>query len=67
MSCKYCNFDEWVGDNLEYLKHIDGSNQNIEIYLANNPDEECKTLIVTGEFISIEIKANYCINCGRKL
>ena len=65
--CKYCDFRDWTGQNLEFLKHIDGSKQNIEAYLASNPEQECKTLIVTGEFISIEIKLNYCPICGRKL
>lgn len=73
--CKYCKIDmnsynqyNYASDELfEFDKHIDGKNQNLEVYIMDNPEAESFTLNIDGVYTDIEIIINYCPMCGRKL
>jgi len=73
--CKYCKINmnsynqyNYVSDELfKFDKHIDGKNQNLEVYIMDNPEAESFTLNIVGDYTDIEIIINYCPMCGKKL
>ncbi len=69
--CEYCdpsmNDDYWSGKDFELLEVIDGSNQEFEICIQDNPELEQKVINLNGTTSRANILINYCPMCGIKL
>ena len=72
--CKFCTIEvnshgqyEYVGENFDFFKHIDGKHQNIEAYLFDDPDSESFVIQIEGTHIDIKVLVKYCPFCGKKL
>jgi hypothetical protein len=65
--CKYCEMDDWVGENLKLDRIIDGKNQEFEVYILDNIKAESKQIFVNGTHTELEIIINFCPICGAKL
>jgi len=67
MSCKFCETPDYAGELLEFVKHIDGKNQDFEVCIFSSPEDEGHVLEIAGTFTDLRIEMNYCLKCGRKL
>ena len=59
--------DEYVGEKLKFVKNIDGSQQNFELYVFDSPEDESYVLQMDGIYTDLRIEINFCPICGRKL
>ena len=66
-SCEYCDIKQYVGSLFEFNRHIDGKDQNLEMYLMQSPIEDDVELIFNGDCVEISVLVKFCPICGRKL
>jgi hypothetical protein len=66
-SCEYCDTKPYVGSLFEFHTHIDGGDQNLEMYLMQPPIGDDFELIFNGDCVEISVLVKFCPICGRKL
>ena len=65
--CNYCAVEEeFTGELFTLESVIDGKAQNFEVYICDDPEEECFTLRVSGVHTDFAIRINFCPICGKK-
>ena len=65
--CDYCEMNNWTGEYLPLIKNIGEKRQNLEVYIVDTPDYECRALQIESIYLDIMVEIKFCPMCGRKL
>lgn len=65
--CRYCDLENYHGEDLPVEVKVDGTKQHYEVSIADDIDNEQFSLVINGTFSELKIKIHYCPMCGNAL